>query len=104
MTFHLAALPIYKPSKIVSTGVAPARESRPEFKDRGRPTRSFEKVPQLIASIITKPNGSGQSIGINRPTAPERKAGLGGTQLQLLCADRQGEARGVSLGHRGRFE
>jgi hypothetical protein len=25
-------------------------------------------------------------------------------QLQLLCADRQGEARGVSLGHRGRFE
>jgi hypothetical protein len=25
-------------------------------------------------------------------------------QLQLLCADRQGEARGVSLGHRRRFE
>ena len=31
-------------------------------------------VPQAIASIITRPNGSGQSIGTSSAVAPERKA------------------------------
>ena len=33
-------------------------------------------VPQAIDSIITRPNGSGQSIGISKPTAPDRKSDL----------------------------
>lgn len=40
-------------------------------------------VPQLIASIITKPNGSGQSIGIDRPTAPAER------MKRLVCPMRQ---------------
>jgi len=43
-------------------------------------------VPQLIASIITKPNGSGQSIGINRPTAPERKAGFSRSPISPIIS------------------
>ena len=31
-------------------------------------------VPQAMASIITRPNGSGQSIGTSRPIAPLRKS------------------------------
>ena len=33
-------------------------------------------VPQAIASIITSPNGSGQSIGNSSAAAPPRKAGF----------------------------
>lgn len=33
-------------------------------------------VPQAIASIITRPNGSGQSIGTRSPIAPLRKSGF----------------------------
>ncbi len=33
-------------------------------------------VPQAIASIITRPNGSGQSIGNSSAWAPERNAGF----------------------------
>ncbi len=33
-------------------------------------------VPHAIASIMTRPNGSGQSIGISSPTAPDRKSGF----------------------------
>ncbi len=33
-------------------------------------------VPHAIASIITRPNGSGQSIGISRAVAPDRKPGF----------------------------
>ena len=33
-------------------------------------------VPQAIASIITRPNGSGQSIGNSSAAAPPRKAGF----------------------------
>src|SRR3954471_14037239 len=32
--------------------------------------------PQAIASIITRPNGSGQSIGNSSALAPDRKAGF----------------------------
>ena len=31
-------------------------------------------VPQAMASIITRPNGSGQSMGKSRASAPPRKA------------------------------
>ena len=33
-------------------------------------------VPQAIASIITRPNGSGQSIGNSSAFAPDRNAGF----------------------------
>ena len=37
--------------------------------------KAITGVPHAMLSIITSPNGSGQSIGNNSPCAPDRKAG-----------------------------
>ena len=45
-------------------------------------------MPQAIASIMTSPNGSGQSIGTSRPMAPLRKSDfLSGATGLLLPLD-----------------
>jgi len=36
--------------------------------------KAITGVPQAIASIITRPNGSGQSIGASKATAPLRNS------------------------------
>ena len=36
--------------------------------------KAITGVPQAIASIITRPNGSGQSIGMSSAIAPPRNA------------------------------
>ena len=38
--------------------------------------KAMTGVPQAIASIITRPNGSGQSIGTSRAMAPLRELGF----------------------------
>jgi len=41
-------------------------------------------VPHAIASIMTRPNGSGQSIGTNSPIAPLRKSDFSASPISPI--------------------
>ncbi len=43
-------------------------------------------VPHAIASIITRPNGSGQSIGSSSALAPLRKAGFSASPISPIIS------------------
>jgi len=46
-------------------------------------------VPHAIASIMTRPNGSGQSIGTNSPIAPLRKSDFSASPISPIYSTRR---------------
>jgi trehalose-6-phosphate synthase len=55
-------------------------------------------VPHAIASIITSPNGSGQSIGNSRPRQPLRNADLSGSPISPINSTWRPSDRGPRAG------
>jgi len=51
---------------------------------RGRISHAIAGVPQAMASISTRPNGSGQSIGSSNPIAPLRKSGFSLSEISPM--------------------
>jgi len=68
------------PSSITS-GIAPA-------------LKAITGQPQAIASIRTRPNGSGQSAGANRHAAPLRNSDFWWSPISPMCSTAGGRSNG----------